>query len=50
VGDDSHVVFGLEFPGEKGSERRCNVVKQSWTAFLSRKFGAKSSHIFKQSP
>jgi hypothetical protein len=45
--DDSHVVFGQKFPGAKESVRRCIVVmKQS--AVLPVKFGAKSSHIFKQ--
>jgi hypothetical protein len=28
VGDDSHVGFGQEFPGEEGSVRRCVVVMQ----------------------
>jgi hypothetical protein len=46
-GDDSHVVFGQKFPGEKGSKRRCVVVMQQPVLLLP-KFWAKSSHIFKQ--
>jgi hypothetical protein len=34
-----------EFPGEKGSVRRCVVVTQQ-PVVLSPKFVAKSSHIF----
>jgi hypothetical protein len=37
------------FLGEKGSVRWCVVVKQQ-PVLLSPKFGAKSSHIFMQSP
>jgi hypothetical protein len=36
-------------PGEKGSVKRCVVVMQQ-PVLLSPKFGAKSSHIFMQSP
>jgi hypothetical protein len=49
LGDNSHVVFGKTFPGGKGSVRRCVVVMQQ-PIVLSPKFGAKSSHIFTQSP
>jgi hypothetical protein len=45
VGDDSHVVFGQKFTGEKESVRRCVVVMQQ-LVLLSSKFGAKSLHIF----
>jgi hypothetical protein len=38
--------LGQNFPGEKGSERRCAVVKQQ-PVLLSSKFGKQSSHIFK---
>jgi hypothetical protein len=38
-GDDSHVVFGQKFPGEKESARRCVVVKQQ-SVVLSPKFYA----------
>jgi hypothetical protein len=48
-GGDSHAVFGKKFPGKKGSVRRCIVVMQQ-PVLLSPKFGAKSSHIFMQSP
>jgi hypothetical protein len=46
MGDDRHVIFGRKFPGEK----------EKWTGdlswckrqfFLSSKFRADSSHIFK---
>jgi hypothetical protein len=47
LGDDSHVVFGQKFPGEKGSLRRCVVMMQQPLLLLQR-FGAKSSHIFTQ--
>jgi hypothetical protein len=47
AGDDSHVVFGQKFPGEKGSVRRCVVVMQQ-SVLLSPKFGPKSWHIFTQ--
>jgi hypothetical protein len=43
VGDDSHVIFGKKFSGEKESVRRCNVMQQP--VLLSPKFAAKSSHI-----
>jgi hypothetical protein len=49
AGDESHVFFGKKFPGEKGSVGRCVVVMQQ-PVLLSSKFGAKSSHIFTQSP
>jgi hypothetical protein len=49
AGDDGHAAFGHKFPGEKGSVKRCVVVMQQ-PVLLSLKFGAKSSHIFKQSP
>jgi hypothetical protein len=42
---DSHVVFGGEFPGGKGSMRRCIVLMQQ-PVLLSPMFGATSSHIF----
>jgi hypothetical protein len=48
VGEDSCVVFGQKFPGEKGSVRRFIVVMQQ-QVILSPKFGAKSWHIFTQS-
>jgi hypothetical protein len=49
VGVDSHVVSGQKFHGEKWSVRRYVVVMQQ-PVLLSPKFGAKSSHIFTQSP
>jgi hypothetical protein len=50
VGDDNYVIFGKKkIPGEKGSVRRCVVMMQQPVP-LSPKFGAKSSHIFTQSP
>jgi hypothetical protein len=49
VGDDSHVVFGQTFPCGQGSVRRYVVVMQQ-PFLLSPKFGAKSLHIFTQSP
>jgi hypothetical protein len=42
-------VPGKKFPGGKGIVRRCVVVMQQ-PVLLSPKFGAKSSHIFTQSP
>jgi hypothetical protein len=45
VGDESHVVFGQQFPGEKGNVRQCVIVMQQ-PVLLSPKFGEKSSHIF----
>jgi hypothetical protein len=48
LGNNSHVVFGQEFPGEKGSVRLCVVVMQQ-PVLLSPKSEAKSSHIFSQS-
>jgi hypothetical protein len=47
--DDSHVAFGWKIPGEKWSKRQCIVVMQQ-PVLLSPKFGAKSLHIFTQSP
>jgi hypothetical protein len=44
VGDNSHVVFGQKFPGEKGSVRWCIVVVQQ-PLVLSPKFRAKSAHF-----
>jgi hypothetical protein len=44
VGDDSHVVFGTKFPGEKGSVRQCAVKQQP--VLLLPKFRAKSLLIF----
>jgi hypothetical protein len=49
VADDSYVVLGKRFHGEKGSVRRWVVVMQL-PVLLPPKFGAKSSHIFTQSP
>jgi hypothetical protein len=46
VEDDSHVVLGKKFPGEKGSVRRCVVMMQQPVIF-SPKFGEKSSHVFR---
>jgi hypothetical protein len=48
VGDDSHVDFGLKFPGEKESVRQCFVIMQR-PVILSPKFATKCSHIFTQS-
>jgi hypothetical protein len=45
VGDDSRVVFGQKFPGEKESVRWCIVVNKQPVLLLP-----KSSHIFTQSP
>jgi hypothetical protein len=47
-GDDSHVVFGQKFPGEKGSVRWYIVMLQQ-PVLLSLKFGTNSSHILTQS-
>jgi hypothetical protein len=49
VGDESHVVFGQIFPGEKGTVRSCVVVMQQ-RVLLSPKSGVKTSHIFTQWP
>jgi hypothetical protein len=49
VREDSHVIFGQNFPTERGSVRWCVVVMQQ-PVLLSPKFGAKSPHIFAQSP
>jgi hypothetical protein len=48
VGDDSHVVSGEKFPGERGSVRWRDVMEQP--VLLSPKFRVKSSHISTQSP
>jgi hypothetical protein len=47
VGNDSHVVFGNKFPGEKESVKWCVVVMQQVVVSLS-KFRAKSLHVFMQ--
>jgi hypothetical protein len=49
VGDDSRVVFGQKFPGEKGSVIQCIVMMQQSVPLLP-EFSAKSSHIFMQLP
>jgi hypothetical protein len=49
VRDDSHVIFCQKIPAEKGGVRRFAVLMQQ-PYLLSAKFGAKSSHIFTQSP
>jgi hypothetical protein len=43
--DDSNIIFGQKFPGEKGSVRRCVVVMQQ-PVLLSPNFKAKSLHMF----
>jgi hypothetical protein len=48
MGDNSHVAFGSNLPGEKGSVGLCVVVTLQ-KVLLSSNFGAKSSHIFTQS-
>jgi hypothetical protein len=48
VGYDSHVVFGLKFPDEKGSVRRCVVVMKQPVLSLP-EFEVKSLHVFMQS-
>jgi hypothetical protein len=49
VGDDSHFVFRQKLLGEDRSVRRgIVIVKQP--GLFSLKFGATSSHVFKQSP
>jgi hypothetical protein len=48
-GDDNHVAFGQKFPDEKGSVKWCVVMMQQPVLLLP-KLGAKSLHIFKQSP
>jgi hypothetical protein len=45
VGDDSHVVFGNKFPGNKGSVRRCDIMMQQ-PVLLSSKFGGWSLRTF----
>jgi hypothetical protein len=47
-GDDSHIAFGKQFRGAKGS-LRLRVVVMEHSFLLSPKFGAKSVHIFTQS-
>jgi hypothetical protein len=49
MGDDSHVAFSQKFAGENGSVSRRVVVMQR-PVLLSPNFGAKSLHIFMQSP
>jgi hypothetical protein len=49
MGDESHFVYGENFPGETESMRQCVVVTQE-PVLLSPELGAKSSHIFTQSP
>jgi hypothetical protein len=49
VGDESHVVSGQGFPGEKVLVKRFVVMMQQ-SVPLSPMLGAKSSHIFMQSP
>jgi hypothetical protein len=46
-GDDSHVVFGHKFPGEKGSVRLC-CHDATASSFVTKVCG-ESSHIFMQS-
>jgi hypothetical protein len=45
VGDDSHVLCGQKFSGEKGSVRWCVIMMQQPVPLLT-KFGGNSSHIF----
>jgi hypothetical protein len=47
-GDDSHIAFGKQFRGVKGSLRLCVFVLEH-SVLLSPKFGARSVHIFTQS-
>jgi hypothetical protein len=49
AGDQSHIAFGKKFSGEIGSVSQCVAMMQQ-PGLLSPKFGAKSSHIFIQSP
>jgi hypothetical protein len=49
VGTTVMLFLDKTFLGKKGSVRRCVVVTQQ-PVLLSPKFGAKSSHIFTQSP
>jgi hypothetical protein len=49
VRDDSHVVFGQKFRGEKGNVGWCVAVMQQPVLLLP-KFETESSHIFKKSP
>jgi hypothetical protein len=48
-GNGSHFLFGQRFRGEKGSAKLCVVMMQQPVLLLP-KLGAKSSHIFTQSP
>ena len=49
VGDDSHFVFHQKLLGEDRIVRR-GVVMVKQPGLFSPKFGATSSHVFKQSP
>jgi hypothetical protein len=49
VGDDRHILFRQKLLGENGSVRQGVVMVQQPDLF-SPKFGAKSSHVFMQSP
>jgi len=49
VGDDSHFVFHQKLQGEDGSVR-WGIVMVKQPGLFSLKFGAKSSHVFTQSP
>jgi len=49
VGDDSNFVFLQKLLGKDGSVRR-GVVMVKQPGLFSPKFGATSSHVFKQSP
>jgi hypothetical protein len=48
VGDDSHVIFGQEFPGEDGSVRWCVAMVQQ-PVLLLQTFRVKSLHMFTHS-
>ena len=49
LGDDSHFLFRQKLLGEDGSVRG-GVVMAKQTGLFLPKFGATSSHVFKQSP
>jgi len=49
VGDDSHFVFRQKLLGEDRSVR-WGIVMVKQSGLFSPKFGATSSHVFKQSP
>jgi hypothetical protein len=49
VADNSHIVCGKKYPAAKGNVRQ-GIVVMKQPVLLSPKFGAKSSHIFTQSP